>query len=141
MAQHAQNQMYGLFGNIYTILHEKEETRNGIAAGLDDIVRELRQESSHRRSETISEMRGVDQMLAGFDPTHSPALTGIIRHFGVSPTRPELFSIAQCVRGIQPTRMTPLTRMHRRRKMTLLKWFDVNWTVIEPLLSQIEYDF
>jgi hypothetical protein len=141
MRQSVQNQLYDLFGNVYRILHDKEDAQAGIESALDVIVRELHQESSHRRSETISEMKGVEKMLDGFDPDRSPAIEGISRHFGLLPSRPELFSIAECLRDMQPTIMTPLTRMHRRRKMALLKWFDANWSVIQPLLCRIEYDF
>jgi hypothetical protein len=140
MAQTTQDCLYSLFGNLYKIISEDQTSKKPLEAALDGIVRELRQESFHRRSETIAEMRGVEQMLGDFNPETSPALAGITRHFGVIPSRPELFSIAQCLRDLDPDNLTPLARMHRRRKMALLKWFDANWTMIEPLLSRIDFD-
>jgi hypothetical protein len=104
------------------------------------MVRELHQESSPRRSETVAEMKELEDRLGNFDPTKSPAFQGLVRHFGSILSRPELYSIAQCVREMQPASMTPLTRMERRRKSALLKWYDTNWTSIEPLLTRIDFD-
>jgi hypothetical protein len=85
-------------------------------------------------------MKGVDAMLGNFDPAASPALAGIRLHFGVMPSRPELFSIAEVVHDLDPNSITPLTRMHKRRKMALLKWFDANWQAIQPLLNRLDFD-
>jgi hypothetical protein len=140
MTRSVDHQLYDLFANVCKIISENDESKQAIATALDVIVRELHEERAPRRNETISEMKGVDQILADFDPGNSPAVQGLIRHFGGMLSRPELFSIAECVRNLQPTSMTPLTRMERRRKSTLLKWYDTNWTAIEPLLSRIDFD-
>jgi hypothetical protein len=140
MARPIHVQLYPLFADLYAIAAGKDESKQSIEAALDRIVRELHQESSPRRSETVAEMKQLEDKLGNFDPTNSPAFHGLVRHFGSILSRPELYSIAQCVREMQPTSMTPLTRMERRRKSALLKWYDTNWTTIETLLSRIDFD-
>jgi hypothetical protein len=140
MAQRSPDALYGLFAHLCRIISEDQTAKGKLETALDGVVRELRQEPFHRRSETIAEMKGVEQMLGDFNPEAAPAIAGITRHFGVIPSRPELFSIAQCLHDLDPANIAPLARMHRRRKMALLKWFDANWTIIEPLLRRIDFD-
>jgi hypothetical protein len=135
-----QHQLSDLFRDVYKILSEKEDCRTNLETALDGIVRELREERPQRRNETISEMRGVERMLSNFDPTTSPALPGIVHHFGIMPSRSELYSIAQVIHSVQPTATAPLTRTHKRRKLALLQWFDAHWDAIEPTLSQIDFE-
>jgi hypothetical protein len=140
MSEPVQNQLYDLFGHLYRIIGQQAEVKTMVESALDTTVRELVQQSLTRRSETITEMKGVEKLLGDFNPEISPAVAGIVHHFGVMPSRPELFSIAECIKQIGPANIGPLTRMHKRRKLALLKWYDQNWDVIATLLPQINFE-
>ncbi|KAH0786439.1 hypothetical protein GPJ56_009650 [Histomonas meleagridis] len=72
--------------------------------------------------------------LAGFDAKESPVVQDINRRFGSDIKQGELVNIAAIIAenaGIK------LDRDAKRRKSVLLKWFDENWTKIQPYLDYI----
>jgi hypothetical protein len=54
--------------------------------------------------------------------------------FGPDLKQEELVSIAELIAKRLDIR---LDRDARRRKIVMVKWFDENWTAVEPLLSAI----
>ena len=94
-----------------------------------------------RRKPTVQRGQGneaqrVNKRLDGFDHLNCVAFQGIRKWFSCGITNNELKSIARvlCIKiqGLQ------LDRDATRDNRVLIKWYDENWTTIEPYLKYIQ---
>jgi hypothetical protein len=87
---------------------------------------------------SISEERErVQRRVEGFNWRKSRAWTQLTCLYGPKLNQEELVSIADLVAGRLQIK---LDRDARRRKTVIIKWFEENWNLIQPLLSTIVLD-
>jgi hypothetical protein len=97
------------------------------------VVPPLRQASL--LTDIVSEERErIQRRIAGFNWKRSCAWHHLSSAYGPGINQQELVSIADL---ICPKLNIQLDRDARRRKIVMLKWFDENWAVIQPLLSLV----
>ena len=72
------------------------------------------------------------QRLAGFDEKKSYAYMDLCNRYGPKPSQQELLSLAQV---LSENLNILLDREALRRKRVLIKWFDENYHIIEPFLT------
>lgn len=78
----------------------------------------------------------VERQVDGFDPENTIAWKTIQLKFSTGIRHPELLSIAYILEKIG--HLPKITRTCRRSYVVLIKWFNENWTEIEPLLNRIQ---
>jgi hypothetical protein len=83
------------------------------------------------------EKERISGRLGDFNPKDSPVWREITRRFGKNLKQPELLSMANVLASNAGIK---LDRDARRRKTVLLKWFDENWTVIQPYLDYVVFE-
>lgn len=83
-----------------------------------------------------SEAQRVNKRLEGFDHMNCTAFLGIRKWFSCGITNNELKSMARVlcskIDGLQ------LDRDATRDNRVLIKWYDENWSIIEPNLKYIQ---
>lgn len=93
------------------------------------------------RTQNESERKKIDERLRGFSLNESKAWKSICEQFGPNLNQSELLSIAEvlCLEVNQTQRNLPLKvdREAKRRKEVLIKWFDENYTDLQPHLKTI----
>jgi hypothetical protein len=80
------------------------------------------------------ERERVQKRVDGFNWKRSTAWKHLSAAYGPSLKHEELVSIADLAAKKLGIR---LDRDARRRKIVMIKWFEENWAVLEPLLSKI----
>jgi hypothetical protein len=80
------------------------------------------------------EVERVQQRVDGFNYHKSVPWKSLVTLYGPRIRQDELVSIAEVIAHKSGIR---LDRDARRRKSVMVKWFEENWQVIEPLLSSI----
>jgi hypothetical protein len=88
-------------------------------------------ESQESESESSQERRRIESMMQGFNSETSPAIRALVKRYGREMTLVRLRGEAEHLVTQFQGALTPLERVHKRRKSVLLKWFDDNWSVIE----------
>jgi hypothetical protein len=122
------SQFYGIVSTLPHLEH-------AFAKDLGHTWESLRMESLEADSESARERQRVETILEGFDPKTSAAAMALASRFGARMTLPRLRKEAESLAKHFKGSLTPLERVHRRRKSVLLKWFDVNWPVIAPWMG------
>jgi hypothetical protein len=87
--------------------------------------------------EGSGEKERISGRLGDFNAKDSSAWKEITRRFGKNLKQPELLSMANVVASNAGIK---LDRDARRRKTVLLKWFEENWTVIQPYLDYVVFE-
>jgi hypothetical protein len=83
------------------------------------------------------EKERVRRRVGAFDWKESKVWHGLTAHFGPKLNHEELISIAELIASHAKVK---LDRDAKRRKIVLLKWFEENWLVVQPLLRVIVLD-
>jgi hypothetical protein len=76
----------------------------------------------------------IARRLGGSNAKDSPVWKAITQRFGSNIKQPELLSMAQVLAAQANVR---LDRDAKRRKSVLIKWFEENWTAVEPFLQYV----
>lgn len=92
-------------------------------------------DTPHLRTQSEREKCHLKKRLSGFDWKQSRAWREITRHFGSGLSQDELLAIAEILATAVGLRTD---RAARRRKEVLIKWFDENLSVLEPLFPRVE---
>jgi hypothetical protein len=74
----------------------------------------------------------IASRLNGFNSKDNTVWKAITQRFGANIKQPELLSMAQVLASHANIK---LDRDAKRRKSVLIKWFEENWTAIEPFLQ------
>jgi hypothetical protein len=109
-----------------------------MALDLDALVQRLHTISPTGPTEAVGPSERPDNTRADFDWTKSLVREGLIRHFGVIPSRPDLLTLAQYLQEDLRANLTPPTRSEARRTVPLLNWYGRNWALIDPLLTCVD---
>jgi hypothetical protein len=84
-----------------------------------------------RLPQRVDEKGWLAREMAGFDPNLSPAWRFLTEQHGDRIRKEEIVSLGQvCSARLD----IPLVREYKRRKETMLKWFDNHWDIIHPFL-------
>jgi hypothetical protein len=92
-------------------------------------------EQSKSKAETPQqkyEKEWLDQQMAGFAPKRCPAWQYLTARYGDKISKEELLSLGQ-VAAIELG--LDLVREYKRRKETMIKWFQIHFDVIRPFLE------
>jgi hypothetical protein len=112
--------------NIHSCLGHYRSLLDGQSDGLPLVLQRVQDANPGKKR--------IASRLDGFNPKDTPAWREITRRFGASIKQPELVSIASVL--AQSTNIK-LDRDAKRRKAVLIKWFEENWTTIEPFLDYV----
>ncbi|OHT05398.1 hypothetical protein TRFO_06001 [Tritrichomonas foetus] len=85
-------------------------------------------------NEGNKEKERINSRLNGFNPKDNPAWREITQRFGNNIKQPELLSIATVLANNASLK---LDRDAKRRKSVLIKWFEENWSAIQPFLDYV----
>lgn len=97
--------------------------------------RTSKDDTPHLRTQSEREKCHLKKRLSGFDWKQSRAWHEITRHFGSGLSQDELLAIAEILATAVGLRTD---RAARRRKEVLIKWFEENLSVLEPLFPRVE---
>ncbi len=81
----------------------------------------------HRRVEDS------DYMLENFKPEETEAYRYLTTRFGQTVSKEQIVTLGQIISHLTHIE---LTREWKRRKATILKWFDMNFDAIKPVLDK-----
>lgn len=95
------------------------------------------QEVQTEENQITEEKIRIQKRIQGFKWRDSRVWEFLTARFGHKLTQDELVSIADLI--CRQTQLR-LDRDARRRKVVLLKWFEENWTIVQPLLHIIVLD-
>jgi hypothetical protein len=82
--------------------------------------------------DTSKEKDRIANRLSGFNSKDNRVWKTITEKFGTNIKQPELLSMASVLASHANIK---LDRDAKRRKSVLIKWFEENWTAIEPFLK------
>jgi hypothetical protein len=81
----------------------------------------------------MNEQQWKKRKMAGFNPQDSAPWKFFQERYGERISKEEIISLGQvCVLEIKDLK---LHREYRRRKATMIKWFDEHWDAIRPFLE------
>jgi hypothetical protein len=128
---------------LLAVTRQNPETVPALHEALTSFLAELDSVPSEPDSSQVSraanelERRRVEARLTGFDPTRSRAWADIRSRFGDSLNQMELRSLAEVVGAEIGVKVD---REAKRRKEVLIKWFDENYALMEPVLEKIQME-
>jgi hypothetical protein len=120
---------------LYELVSKAPTVEPEVVRCLTMLLQFLNLDGSEGESESARERSRVDEFMRGFDPATSAAGLALAEHFGSDMTLNRLREFAARMTARLGRAVTPLERIHKRRKSVLIKWFDENWTAIEPMLA------
>jgi hypothetical protein len=83
-------------------------------------------------ADTSKEKDRIASRLNGFNSKDNSVWKAITQRFGANIKQPELLSMALILASHANVK---LDRDAKRRKSVLIKWFEENWSAIEPFLQ------
>jgi hypothetical protein len=129
--------LYGAISNIYRIISGDQHLEPVVAKYLSDLIGVLTTGTAARESESQRERTAVGAIMEGFTIEDSTAWRNIKAQYGDNLSHQGLLKIANDLRLLCGAALTPLKRIHRRRKAVLIRWFEDNWEVIGPRLATV----
>jgi hypothetical protein len=93
---------------------------------------------SGRVSQQIYEREWLAREMTGFVPQEAEAWKYLTRRFGGKIAKEEILSLAQISSVFNTDLEFPLVREYKRRKETIIKWFEANFLRLRPFLETVE---
>jgi hypothetical protein len=126
--------LFEALSRCYDLLSSFPGLENSVAKEVDALLRTLRMEEDETESESARERKRIEGMMRDFEPERSPAKIALTARYGRELTLVRLVAMAKSLVEQFKGAVTPLERIHKRRKSVLMQWFDRNWETIEPVV-------
>jgi hypothetical protein len=132
---HGVQDLYRSYASLCELIANGSVAEDQLATELRGLINVLLMTTPAGDSESERERRTLAPLMAGFDWQDSVAWRALAARHGSDLSHQRLIELAKEIKQQVGDSATPLMRIHRRRKAVLVKWFQINWTVIRPLVE------